>query len=70
MIDILIAVILSFTCKSGAFLTGNYKPYLFSTTARAAVVDLPKYELVLSSPCKINLFLRILGRRPNGYRKL
>jgi len=28
-----------------------------------------KWELSLRSPCKINLFLRILGRRPTGYRK-
>lgn len=27
------------------------------------------WELELVSPCKINLFLRILGRRPSGYRK-
>ena len=29
-----------------------------------------KWDLSLRSPCKINLFLRILGRRPTGYRKL
>jgi 4-diphosphocytidyl-2-C-methyl-D-erythritol kinase len=28
------------------------------------------YDLTLRSPCKINLFLRILGRRPNGYHDL
>jgi hypothetical protein len=26
------------------------------------------WDLQLASPCKINLFLRIMGRRPNGYR--
>ena len=29
-----------------------------------------QWDLSLRSPCKINLFLRILGRRPTGYRKL
>jgi len=28
------------------------------------------YQLQLTSPCKINLFLRILGRRPTGYHDL
>eukprot|EP01031_Cornospumella_fuschlensis_P043041 gene43041-52600_t len=27
-------------------------------------------ELTLKSPCKINLFLRILSRRPSGYHDL
>lgn len=29
-----------------------------------------KWDISLRSPCKINLFLRILGRRPNGYHDL
>jgi 4-diphosphocytidyl-2-C-methyl-D-erythritol kinase len=28
------------------------------------------WDVSLISPCKINLFLRILSRRPSGYRKL
>jgi hypothetical protein len=31
--------------------------------------NLGDWEVKLQSPCKINLFLRILARRPNGYRK-
>jgi len=30
----------------------------------------PEYELSLRSPCKVNLFLRITGKRPNGYHDL
>ena len=29
-----------------------------------------KWDISLKSPCKLNLFLRILGRRPNGYHDL
>eukprot|EP01041_Mallomonas_annulata_P005176 gene5176-10353_t len=28
------------------------------------------WDISLSSPCKINLFLRVMGRRPNGYHDL
>lgn len=33
-------------------------------------IDSNNWELKLNSPCKLNLFLRILGRRPNGFRKI
>lgn len=29
-----------------------------------------KWDLQLTSPCKLNLFLRIISRRPNGYHDL
>ena len=29
-----------------------------------------QWDLKLSSPCKLNLFLRIISRRPNGYHDL
>ena len=41
-----------------------------ATRRLAGVVPLPGFELSLRSPCKLNLFLRIMGRRPTGYREL
>lgn len=48
-------------------------PSLFSLSpnGRSGLLstNLGDWEVKLQSPCKINLFLRILARRPNGYRK-
>ena len=40
------------------------------TLSMSASVSNPDYELSLRSPCKINLFLRITGRRDTGYHDL
>ena len=30
----------------------------------------PQWDIELNSPCKLNLFLRILNRRPSGFHDL
>ena len=40
------------------------------SAAGAATGDKGQWELSLRSPCKLNFFLRILGRRPTGFHDL
>ena len=37
---------------------------------RSNIVDTSEYDLSLFSPCKINLFLRILRKRPDNFHDL
>jgi hypothetical protein len=43
-----------------------FRAPLFMSADAGAGAD---WQLSLRSPCKLNLFLRILGRRPNGFRE-
>jgi hypothetical protein len=44
-------------------------PFSTAPLAMSTIVN-SDYELSLRSPCKINLFLRITGKRANGYHDL
>ena len=43
---------------------------LHSTSSTSNILESFKWDLQLSSPCKLNLFLRIISRRPNGFHDL
>ena len=40
------------------------------TSSPSTAFESLKWDLQLTSPCKLNLFLRIISRRPNGYHDL
>ena len=69
LLTLLLSCILksAFITKSNRLLSSNTKSY---QTLSASSSNDNNWELSLTSPCKINLFLRILGKRPSGYRKL
>lgn len=69
-IHVLILLVL---CTTVISLRSFTRPSVTSlSTASLAMSTLanPDYELSLRSPCKINLFLRITGKRANGYHDL
>lgn len=41
-----------------------------ASSETSSTVDPPQYDLSLFSPCKINLFLRIIRKREDGYHDL
>lgn len=55
----------------GDLLQASQSSFLLSPKGRSGLLSTNRgdWEVKLQSPCKINLFLRILARRPNGYRK-
>lgn len=69
LLTLLLSCILTsaFITRSNRLLNFNTKSY--KTLSASGSKD-NNWELSLASPCKINLFLRILGKRPSGYRKL
>jgi 4-diphosphocytidyl-2-C-methyl-D-erythritol kinase len=68
---IVIVCIASLAVQTDSFATHSRTLHRLGKTAlRAASGDDKDYELELRSPCKINLFLRIMGRRENGYHDL
>ena len=44
----------------------NHKHFEYTLKMSKSIDD---WEISLKSPCKINLFLRIMGKRETGYRK-
>jgi 4-diphosphocytidyl-2-C-methyl-D-erythritol kinase len=84
MAFIVVAAILAVTsprCAEGfvagplpffARVTANNKVHgvVVSTQATVSPDAYGPWEVTLRSPCKLNLFLRILGRRPTGYHDL
>ena len=48
----------------------RHSQQLSAISMSTSMITNPNYELSLRSPCKINLFLRITGKRENGYHDL
>lgn len=62
----ILAVVLSLPCDGYGLGLGSSRESGLAMTKESRLPT----QLTLKSPCKINLFLRIMGRRPTGYRKL
>lgn len=84
MRNISIAALLTFATSVAAFapninininsLSQLQRQYIHRSSSTpqslSSSVDESEYDLSLFSPCKINLFLRIIGKRPDGFHDL
>ncbi len=71
---IVVLLILSSAMGLKSILSTRAGKYRVKTSLYGGKNELPNwagpYDLQLRSPCKLNLFLRILGRRPSGFHEL